>query len=367
MYDATNAVILKPGREVHARNRHPWVFLGAVASFPQFENGDILPVVDAGNNFLGYGYFNQGQSIVGRMISFTEGNPQEAMRTSIQNALTLRQQIIQPGTTAYRLINGEGDFLPGLIVDVYGPALVLQINTLGMEKLKPAILAALQEAFPSSAVYEKSSTSTRKKEGLAEANTWLVGKLGMPVTIMENNIQPAIVMADDSGPTYSRFAVPTVVSDVCAVPNATSSASVVDTATPAKPNTTLPAAVVSCDKCGANVTVPRFQLFGNATENCANSCVVVSKSRDFVIFLFVVCSVVPAAAPFVVREIIAEAGIQMVSLPVFFITTPSTATMPAADRVSVVSEAAPSSIEPQVKAFDVPSESVPLRSKFPDE
>ncbi len=189
MYNATNAVVLKPGREVHARNRHPWVFLGAIESFPQFNNGDFLPVIDAAGVFLGHGYFNKGQSIVGRMINFDTTNPLEAFVTHMRNAIALRQNNIPLQTTAYRLINGEGDFLPGLIVDVYGPVLVLQINTLGIEKLKPTIINALQEAFPSNAVYEKSSTSTRKKEGLPDANGWLVGEHAMPLTILENNVQ----------------------------------------------------------------------------------------------------------------------------------------------------------------------------------
>lgn len=189
MYTADNSVVLKPGREVHVRNRHPWVFLGAVESFPPFENGATLPVIDASGNFLGHGYFNAGQSIVGRMINFDSTDPLQSLVGHIRNAITLRKQIIANSTNAYRLINGEGDFLPGLIVDVYGPVLVLQINTLGMEKLKPTVLAALQEAFPSSVVCEKSSTSTRKKEGLADADGWLVGALDMPTTILENNIQ----------------------------------------------------------------------------------------------------------------------------------------------------------------------------------
>ncbi|MBL8030948.1 MAG: class I SAM-dependent rRNA methyltransferase [Candidatus Doudnabacteria bacterium] len=189
MYNATNSVVLKPGREVHARNRHPWVFLGAVASFPKFDNGDLLPVIDASGIFLGHGYFNQGRSIVGRMINFDTTNPQNALVAHLKNAVQLRAQTIPAETTAYRLVNGEGDFLPGLIVDVYGPVLVLQINTLGMEKLKPLILDTLHEVFPAAAIYEKSSTGTRIKEGLPEADAWLVGQLDMPVTIQENGVR----------------------------------------------------------------------------------------------------------------------------------------------------------------------------------
>jgi 23S rRNA (cytosine1962-C5)-methyltransferase len=189
MYNTANSVVLKPGREVHVRNRHPWVFLGAVASFPKCDNGDLLPVIDASGAFLGHGYFNQGQSIVGRMINFDTTNPRDALIAHLKDAIDLRARIISADTTAYRLVNGEGDFLPGLIVDMYGSVLVLQINTLGMEKLKPLILDTLQEVFPAAAIYEKSSTGTRAKEGLSEANAWLVGHIDMPVTIQENGIR----------------------------------------------------------------------------------------------------------------------------------------------------------------------------------
>ncbi len=185
----SEAVILKQGREVHARNHHPWVFLGAIAQFPEFENGSILPVHDYLNNFLGYGYFNRGQSIVGRMISFRQEDPLETIKNSINNAISLRTQNIKQDTNCYRLINGEGDFLPGLIVDKYDSVLVVQINTLGMERLKSLIVEILTRSLSPSAIYEKSSTSTRQKEGLPDVSTTLTGKVEGPIEVMENGLK----------------------------------------------------------------------------------------------------------------------------------------------------------------------------------
>lgn len=186
MHTQANAVILKPKREVHAKNRHPWVFLGAVQSFPEFENGSLLPVVAHTGELMGYGYFNQGQSIVGRMVSFAEGDPKAAIEASITNALALRHTIAPANTNAYRLINGEGDNLPGLIVDKYGDILVIQINTLGIERLKPLILETLIAAEQPRAVYEKSNSPTRSKEGLTDTSTWVHGQAEEPAQIVEH-------------------------------------------------------------------------------------------------------------------------------------------------------------------------------------
>lgn len=182
------AVILKPGREVHARNRHPWIFMGAVGSAPEFENGDILPVHTAYGQFIGYAYFNKGQSIMGRMVSFSEQDPLDSIRESILSALTLRKQYVPADTTAYRLINGEGDNLPGLIVDQYGKVLVVQINTLGMEKLKPMVLEILIAEIKPKAIYEKSNSPTRRKEGLEDVSGWIHGKATEPIEVLEHGI-----------------------------------------------------------------------------------------------------------------------------------------------------------------------------------
>jgi 23S rRNA (cytosine1962-C5)-methyltransferase len=182
-------VILKPEREKPLKNFHPWVFLGAVESLPSFENGAILQVESARGEFLGYGYFNQGQSIVGRMFSFKQEDPMESFQNSVKAAVALRKNVISEDTTAFRVINGEGDNLPGLIVDQYGDVLVVQINTLGMEKLKPFWLPQLTQLTGIESVYEKSNSPTRRKEGLKDFSGWLSGKHEEVIEVVEHGLK----------------------------------------------------------------------------------------------------------------------------------------------------------------------------------
>ncbi len=188
------SIVLKPERDKHVKNKHPWVFMGAILSYPEFENGDILKVETSTGGFVGYGYFNKGQSISGRMFTFSdeETDPQDAFVQNIKSAITLRKNALAAQadeTNAYRLINGEGDNLPGLIVDRYDKVLVIQINTLGIEKLKPLILKTLQEETGLKLIYEKSSTQTRRKEGLPEFEGWLVGEAEQPFEIKEHGLK----------------------------------------------------------------------------------------------------------------------------------------------------------------------------------
>lgn len=182
-------IILKADRDRHVKNKHPWVFMGAVQDFPDFEPGAVLKVLTSQGEFVGFGYFNKTQSIAGRMFSFEETDPYQTIRESIVSAIKLRKQVIPKDTSAYRIINGEGDRLPGLVVDKYGDVLVLQINTLGIEKLKPLIIETLQEEMGKFPIFEKCSTATRKKEGLKDIEEWTVGKGNEPVAITEHGLK----------------------------------------------------------------------------------------------------------------------------------------------------------------------------------
>jgi 23S rRNA (cytosine1962-C5)-methyltransferase len=170
------AVILKKDRDKPIRQRHHWIFSGAVQSLPDFEDGDILPVRSHDGEFLGAAYFNRKSSIVGRMLSFDETPPLEAVGLKIADALELRKKFVEPVTNAERLINGEGDGLPGLIVDRYDDVLVLQVATLGMDKLKPVVLEYLVGALKPRSICEKSDLPTRSEEGLSDFEGRLYGE-----------------------------------------------------------------------------------------------------------------------------------------------------------------------------------------------
>src|SRR5262249_47211368 len=116
----SSPVILKPGREKALRQRHHWIFSGAIQKIPQSEDGEVLPVHAADGSFLGIGYFNRRSNIIGRMISFESTSLLEVIHRKLEEAYELRKKFLDfSSTNAYRLINGEGDGIPGLILDVY--------------------------------------------------------------------------------------------------------------------------------------------------------------------------------------------------------------------------------------------------------
>ncbi len=180
------AVILQQGKEKPILQRHHWIFSGAVASFPDFEEGSILAVKSFEGKHLGYAYFNRACSIVGRIISFGDIPPAIALEENLKKAIALRRAIVPPTTNAYRLVNGEGDNLPGLVVDQYDDILVLQITTLGMEKLKPFLLELLIKYCRPRSIYERSISPSRTEEGLTPFEGWVYGESVPSVEIYEN-------------------------------------------------------------------------------------------------------------------------------------------------------------------------------------
>ncbi len=182
-------VVLKPGKEKAIRNHHHWIFSGAVQSMPEFEDGDILLVFAADGEPLGHAYFNRRSGILGRMLNFDKSDPKESVRENIRRAAALRSSLFnEEFTNAYRMVNAEGDRLPGLIVDKYGSVLVVQIATLGMEKLKPFLVETLREMFDPVCIYEKSNLPSRREEDLKDFESVLFGELPEPLTILENGL-----------------------------------------------------------------------------------------------------------------------------------------------------------------------------------
>jgi 23S rRNA (cytosine1962-C5)-methyltransferase len=187
--DQTESVILKKGRERSLQNRHPWIFSGAIERLPEFEDGAILRVKSAGGELLGSGYFNRRSSIIGRMIAWGDADPLTSVRQNFMNALAFRGGVFDEArTNAYRLINGEGDGIPGLIVDRYADLIVLQVGTLGIERLKNIILEEISTRVKPKAIYEKSLLPSRKDEGLEEFAGALRGEIPSEVSVRENGL-----------------------------------------------------------------------------------------------------------------------------------------------------------------------------------
>lgn len=170
-------VILKPGRDKALRQHHHWIFSGAVQSLPSFEDGNFLPVYAADGQFMGSGYFNRRSGIVGRMVAFDKTPPLQSIEQRLEAALKLRQEWFDlEQTNAYRLVNGEGDGIPGLILDVYDQVVVLQSSTKGMDLLKPWIVDWLNHHLKPQTIYEKSVLPSRREEGLQDIQGYLSGK-----------------------------------------------------------------------------------------------------------------------------------------------------------------------------------------------
>lgn len=191
MRQIKSGVVLKPSKEKALNNRHHWIFSGAVAHLPDFADGATLPVYSSAGILLGYGYFNKKTSIMGRMLSFGAIPPEEAIKESLDAAIALRQYLFpSPETTnAYRLVNAEGDRLPGLIIDKYDDLLVLQISTRGMEQWKEFLIDYLRQKLHPRAIYENSSSPSRKEEGLSKVQGFVYGSAADEIVINENGLR----------------------------------------------------------------------------------------------------------------------------------------------------------------------------------
>ena len=165
-------IILKPRREESLLRYHPWVFSGAIAQVVGHPaEGDLVGVYTSDGQFLAWGHYQIG-SIAVRVLSFDEDPTRADFWTlMLRRALQLRMAYGLHGaaeTDCYRLVHGEGDGLPGLIVDYYAGVCVLQAHSVGMFRAKAAICAALQEVYGPAlkAVYDKSSGTAPFKAGL---------------------------------------------------------------------------------------------------------------------------------------------------------------------------------------------------------
>lgn len=187
----TRKVTLKAGKDKAIRNRHHWIFSGAVAELPKFNDGDCLPVHAADNSLMGWGYFNSKAKIIGRMLSFDNTKPKDAIRHQLQSAIAFRQILFKGSqTNAHRLVNGEGDLLPGLIVDRYNDVLVVQISTLGMQELRPFIVEQLVQLLAPRCIFEKSQLPSRKEEGLPDSQGVLYGDVPVhDIEVIENGLR----------------------------------------------------------------------------------------------------------------------------------------------------------------------------------
>ena len=165
-----STISLKPRREGPLLAGHLWVFSGAIQHLSRpAEAGDIVDVRTAEGAYLGRGYYHPQTDIAVRLLT---RQPDEAidvdfLRRAIRQAAALREAFDRDQTNAFRLINAEGDSLPGVIVDDYAGYLVVQISTAGMERLREPLVQALAEEMQPRGILLRNDASSRAREGLA--------------------------------------------------------------------------------------------------------------------------------------------------------------------------------------------------------
>jgi 23S rRNA (cytosine1962-C5)-methyltransferase len=194
MESSFSKIILKQGKERSLLNFHPWLFSGAIAHIEgEAKEGDIVEVFSHDKRYLATGHYHEG-SITVRVFSFEQVSPgKEFWKKKITNAFELRQRLgltDNSSTNAYRLVHAEGDGAPGLIIDIYNTAAVIQTHTLGMHHAKSYIADALKEIYGSGlqCIYDKSAdTMSKQNQGVIE-NKFLFGEMEDAV-VTENGIK----------------------------------------------------------------------------------------------------------------------------------------------------------------------------------
>ncbi|NCF65370.1 MAG: 23S rRNA (cytosine(1962)-C(5))-methyltransferase RlmI [Chloroflexi bacterium] len=190
----TGKLLLKERRDRPIRNRHPWVFSGAISRIDgQPAPGDLVSVHDSHGRYLATGYFNPASQIRARLLTW---DPHQAVdesfwRSLIERAIASRVALeLDQNCNAYRLIHAEADGMPGLVVDRYDQYLVVQCLTLGIDRRKQIWVDLLVELLLPQGILERSDVAVRQKEGLESRKELLWGaEAPAKLKIRENDLK----------------------------------------------------------------------------------------------------------------------------------------------------------------------------------
>jgi 23S rRNA (cytosine1962-C5)-methyltransferase len=193
---AMKSIRLKEGKERSLLRRHPWVFDGAIAR-GSADPGETVRVEASEGQFLGWAAFSPASRIRARVWSFDQAQRIDAAFFSarIEQAIRARSYF-EINSNGCRLIHGESDGLPGLVVDRYADTLVAQFSSCGTERWKSVIVEALLAQTGLSRLYERSDASVRSLEGLPEATGWLAGSGDTEITIAEHDWKLSLDIAE---------------------------------------------------------------------------------------------------------------------------------------------------------------------------
>ncbi len=184
---------LKSGREKPVLNKHPWIFSGGVKTFPKAKNGEIVAVVDNKGTVLAHGFYSPNSQIVCRLFDFGSENQdfdtQNYWFQKFDNAFSLRSQCINFETTnCFRLIHAEGDFLPGIIVDIYHNVAVMQVLTKGTELLVDIFYNCIIK-LGFEFVFIRTKISSQEIENITLPSGWYKNQTHTIVSVKEHHIK----------------------------------------------------------------------------------------------------------------------------------------------------------------------------------
>jgi 23S rRNA (cytosine1962-C5)-methyltransferase len=185
-------VFLKKGREAPVIRGHPWIFSGAVEKIEgESASAGIADVFDHHRNWLARGLYNPKSQIRVRVLTWEKEDIDSSFfNRRLSLAAALREKLLPPATDSYRVVNGEGDLLPGLVVDRYGEFLVCQFYTAGIDILKGVVVDALMNLFKPRGIYDRSEGGVRDEEELPPSIGVLAGEEPPElIRIKENGIR----------------------------------------------------------------------------------------------------------------------------------------------------------------------------------
>ena len=187
-------IFLRRGKEESLLRRHPWIFSGAIERVEcdgELSEGALVDVYTSKGDFIARGHYQIG-SIAVRVLTFEQEDINDAWwRNRVASAFDVRRTLDltdNPQTTCYRLIHGEGDLLPGLVVDVYGTTAVVQCHSVGMYLSRESIAKAIREVYGEkiSAIYDKSASTVPFKANLNAVDGYLYGSAEKDNVVLEN-------------------------------------------------------------------------------------------------------------------------------------------------------------------------------------
>ncbi len=194
---------LRPGREASVLRRHPWLFSGGVASAEGDGSDGHAEVVDSGGRLLARGAYSPDSQILARLWTFGERVPDGPLiRDRFAAAKRLREETLPPSTTGYRAINSEGDFCPGVLLDVYGDVAVLELLTGGTEKWRRELESATRDVFAPGRLIIRESGASRDAGGSARSEIRNPKSEIPRVPFLENGLR---FIADVSGGQKTGF------------------------------------------------------------------------------------------------------------------------------------------------------------------